>query len=224
MTKPAPRRILGTLAAGSAVVFTLAWIVAPAAEPGYRPLRDDLSALETLTATHPWIMIGGDLTLAAGITALALAVGKNLRGLDMTVGVALLAAAAAGIAAQALAREDCNTALAECVARAQTGQVTWHHHLHGPASVMSFLAVLGAPLVLARPLREQLHRHGLAAYSIATAVAGSLALIGTMVAPQSYGGVAERIFVSIPATWILILGTQLAQQPVPLIPRQPADT
>jgi hypothetical protein len=69
--------------------------------------------------------------------------------------------------------------------------------------------------VFARPLREQLQRHGLAAYSIATAAVGSLALVGTMVIPEFYSGLAQRIFVSIPAAWILVLGLQLARWPLP---------
>ncbi|MDT5026672.1 MAG: hypothetical protein QOE61_3098 [Micromonosporaceae bacterium] len=56
MNRPTPQRALGLLAAGSTVMFTLAWILAPAAQRGYQPLRDDLSAMETLTATRPWII------------------------------------------------------------------------------------------------------------------------------------------------------------------------
>ncbi|TCC44828.1 DUF998 domain-containing protein [Kribbella pittospori] len=209
MNRPTPHRALGLLAAGRAVTFTLAWILAPAAQPGYQPLRDDLSAMEALTATQPWIMISGDLSLAAGIAALALAVGTTLRGLDTTVAGTLLFTAAAGITVQALAREDCNTALAECIAREHAGQVSWHHHVHSPAAALSFLAVLAAPLVLARPLREQLHRPVLAVYSIATASGGTLALIATMVVPQAYNGLTQRIFASIPVAWILVLAVQL---------------
>ena len=82
-------------------------------------------------------MISGDLILAAGIAALALAVAKILHGIDMTIAVSLLFTAAAGIAVQALAREDCDTALAACIAREHAGQVTWHHHVHSPAAVLS---------------------------------------------------------------------------------------
>jgi hypothetical protein len=49
MNRRTPQRALGLLAAGSAVVFTLNWSVAPTAQRGYQPLRDDLSALEALT-------------------------------------------------------------------------------------------------------------------------------------------------------------------------------
>jgi hypothetical protein len=49
------------------VAFTLTRILAPAAEPGYRPLRYDLSALAASTATHPRIMTNADLILAIGI-------------------------------------------------------------------------------------------------------------------------------------------------------------
>jgi hypothetical protein len=56
MNRPTPQRTLGLLAAGSAVMFTLAWILAPATQRGYQQLRDDLSALETVTATRPWII------------------------------------------------------------------------------------------------------------------------------------------------------------------------
>lgn len=169
-------------------------------------------------------MISGDLALATGITALALAISKIPRGLDMTIAVSLLLTAAAGITVQALAREDCNTALAECIAREHTGQVTWHHHLHSPASALSFLAILAAPLVLARPLHGQLNRCGLAIYSIATAAAGTLALFATMAVSQAYSGLAQRIFVSIPTAWILVLAVQLTGRPLPTNTRPPADT
>jgi hypothetical protein len=90
-------------------------------------------------------MISGDLALAVGIAALALVVGRTLRSPDTTVAVGLLAAAAVGIVVQALAREDCNTALTDCTARAHAGQLTWHHDPHSPASALAFLVILGAP-------------------------------------------------------------------------------
>src|SRR5882724_11746610 len=39
-------------AAGSAVMFTLAWILAPATQRDYQPVRDDLSAWRRSTAAH----------------------------------------------------------------------------------------------------------------------------------------------------------------------------
>lgn len=210
MTRRTPHQTLGVLAAGSAVVFTAVWLAASATEPGYQPARDDLSSLETTTAHHPWIMIGGDLILAAGIAALAWAIRKTARCLDAEVTTWLLATTAAAITVQALAREDCNTAAAACIAREHAGTVTWHHHLHGPASVLGFLTILGAALVLARPLRE-IHQRGLAAYSIVTAAIGSIALLASIVTPPAYSGLAERAFITIPVAWVLILGLHLTR-------------
>lgn len=212
MTRPVPRQALGLLAVASALVFTLAWLVAQATEPGYQPASNDLSTLEATTAAHPWIMVGGDLTLAVGIAALAWALTTTVAGMDGHVAVGLLATAAAAVAVQALAREDCDTATADCITREQTGAVTWHHQLHGAASALAFLAVLGASLVLARPLREQWHQRGLATYSIATTAGGSIALLATILGPTPYSGLTERIFLSILIAWILILGLHLAQR------------
>ena len=57
-------------------VFIAATLIAAAATPGYHPARENISALASLQAPHPWIMLIG----FAGLSASAAAAGIALRG------------------------------------------------------------------------------------------------------------------------------------------------
>ena len=70
--------------------FTLAWIVAAAAQDEYSPRRGYISELAALDAKHAWIMIMGFLLLGAGMVALAVGLADAVTGRAATVGSILL--------------------------------------------------------------------------------------------------------------------------------------
>jgi hypothetical membrane protein len=206
------RRRLGALAAVSPIGFTAAWAIASAAQTGYRPLREDLSALGAVGADHPWITIAGDLLLGLGIVALARGLTTAPHGRDARAGVCLLLAGGLGTIVQAVAREDCATQQPACAAHVSAGDISWHHAVHGIASAVAFCAILGAALVLARPFREHQHWHDLAGYSLLTAALGLLLLIGYIgTADTAWGGLGQRIFLTVPLLWITFVGLRLSR-------------
>jgi hypothetical membrane protein len=210
MIRTTLRRILGGAATAGPLAFTAAWVASTIATPRYDMRRDDISALAVVGAPHPWITITGKLLLAASILALAVGLAISLGGRDRAVGVGMLITAGLAIAVAAMAREDCNTGLAACTARQQAGLASWHHTLHGLASVLFFLTILAAPIILARPLRADPHWRALGTYSVVTTVTGLALLLAYVATPHAWTGLAQRIFVTVPVAWTAILGTRLA--------------
>jgi hypothetical membrane protein len=205
-------RLSGGLAVLGVIACTLAWTTASAIQPGYSSIRDDLSALAALGAAHPWITMAGEFLLGAGIVALATGLVRALSGRDAVVGCCLLLSAGVAACIQAVAREDCPTQLTTCAARVRTGAVSWHHTLHGIASVLAFLALLAAPPVLARPFRNDAAWRDLATYSTATAIVG-LALLVAYVSTAETGvvGLTQRLFLVAPLAWIAVAGMRLSR-------------
>lgn len=214
MTAHDPRRLLGGLAVAGPLASTIAWPVASAAQDGYSPWREDLSALAAVDAEHPWITIAGDLLLGTGALALALGLVIALRGRDVVVGACLLATAGLAILVQAVAREDCSTQLAACAARVRAGDVSWHHTLHDTSSGLAFLTALATPLVLARPFREDRGWRHLATYSVVTAALGVLLLVGYVATiGGAWNGLVQRVFLTVPIVWIVVVGARLGRSP-----------
>jgi hypothetical membrane protein len=206
------QRVLGGVAVAGPLACAAAWAFASLSAPGYHPMRADLSALAAAGAPRPWITMTGELLLAAGILALAARLVGTLTGREAAAGIALLATTGVAVAVQALAREDCDTGLAVCMAREQAGTVSWHHQLHNLAAVLSFMTFLAAPAILAVPLRAAAHRHALATYSTLTTVAGVILLVGYVAAPAGWNGLAQRVFVAVPVAWTVVLGTGLRRE------------
>ena len=213
MSRTRLRRVLGGAASAGPVACAIAWVTAPLTWTGYNPWRQDLSTLSTLAAPWPWITVSGELLLSVGILGLATGLAITLAGRDVLVGVAMLVTTGLAIAAQAVAREDCDTGLAACAAREEAGLVSWHHSLHGYAAVLSFVTVLAAPIVLARPFRSQPAWHNLAAYSVGTTVAGLILLVAYVAVPDTWTGLAQRLFVTVPVAWTAVVGARLVRLP-----------
>jgi hypothetical membrane protein len=145
-------RVAQRLAIAGPLAFAAAWMTAAALQPGFRPLRDDESALAAIGAAHPWITMTGDVLLGLAVIALAI----RLAGRAVTVGSALLLVAGLAIVVQAVAREDC---VGSCA-----GAPSGHQALHDGASAVAFLLLPIAILVLSRAFRPRLSRvAGLAA-------------------------------------------------------------
>jgi hypothetical protein len=174
-----------------------------------------------LDAQHAWIMITGFLWLGAGTVALGIGLAGALGGRLARIGSILVALAGVGIIVAGLARVDCRSRLAACAARIEAGDVSWHSATHELVSLMVFLVLVAAPLVLARALSGGAWRD-LRAYSITTGVVGLvlLVLLFSGVA-GSWTGLVQRVFVTVLLVWIAILGARLIRLSR-VRPREPA--
>jgi Protein of unknown function (DUF998) len=155
-------------------------------------------------------MITGFLLLGAGIVALAVGLAGAATGRAATVGSILLVLAGVGVIVAGLVREDCYSQLDACAARIDAGDVSWHHAAHDWVSLVVFLALVAAPLVLARAFRGDQSWRDLRAYSIVTGVVGLVLLVLLLSGvAESWAGVVQRVFVTVLLLWVAILGVRL---------------
>jgi hypothetical membrane protein len=205
---------LGRLAVAGPIAFTLAWLISGVAQDEYSIRREDISALAALDAQHPWIMITGFLLLGVGTVALAAGLVSTLKGRPAVIGSILILIAGVGIVVAGLARNDCSSELTPCADRVDAGDVSWHHMVHDMVSLIVFLALVAAPLVLARAFRRDERWHDLRSYSIVTGLVGSVLLVLYATgAAGTWNGLLQRVFVSVPFLWIALLGLRLTRVP-----------
>jgi hypothetical membrane protein len=205
------RRLAGTSAVAGPVFFTAAWFVAWAVQDEYSPRREDISALAALDAEQPWIMVIGFLSLGLGIIGLGLGLASVLAGgLSARVGSLLVTFAGLGILVAGLARNDCSSELAACKAREDAGELSWHHHVHDLVSLVVFLALVAAQLVLARAFGRNARWHDLRSYAMRSgALTFALLVLYGSGAIGDWNGLVQRVFLAVPFIWIAVLGLRL---------------
>jgi hypothetical membrane protein len=207
------RRLAGTLAVAGPIVFSAAWLVAWAVQDEYSPRHEDISALAALDANQPWIMVTGFLALGLGTALLGLGLGRASAlagGFSALLGALLVTVAGVGILLAGLARNDCSSELAACAARADAGDVSWHHELHDLVSLVVFLALVAAQLVLARAFGRDARWQDLRTYSIVSgALTFALLVLYGSGAIGDSNGLVQRIFTAVPFVWIAVLGLRL---------------
>ena len=204
------RWVLGTCAFAGPVIFTAAWLVAWPLQDHYSPRREDISALAALDAQYPWIMMLGFMALAVGTIALGLGLMGAVPGRSGKAGSILVLLAGVGLGVAGLARNDCSSELAACKASEEAGNLSWHHQVHDLVSLVIFLALIAAPLVLARGFGQAREWRDLRTYSLLSGVL-TLALLVLFVtgAIDGWNGIVQRIFVAVPWIWIAVLGLRL---------------
>ena len=204
-------RQLGLVAAAGPILFAAGWVVGAARQPGFRVLRDDESSLAAIGAAHPAITMTTDTLLGAGLLALAAALAADLVGRQRAVGCWLLVVAGISAIVQALVREDCVASLGLCAVAGRSDMMTWRQPVHDGASLIAFVALLVAPLVLARSFRA-LGWATLSMYSMVTSGVGLVTLIFYVAASESaIAGLAELIFLAVPLAWVVVVGMFLAK-------------
>jgi hypothetical membrane protein len=194
------------------IAFTIAWLLGGLVQDEYSVRQEDISALAALDAQHAWIMITGFVLLGVGTVALAAGLASTLRYPSAVIGSVLLMIAGIGLAVAGLARNDCSSELPACAARADAGEVSWHHQVHDNVSLIIFLALIAAPLVFARAFGRDDRWRPLRSYSILTGLLGFALLVLYMIASAgTWNGLVQRVFVSVLFLWIAVLGFRLSQ-------------
>jgi hypothetical membrane protein len=194
------------------IAFTAAWLLGGLVQDEYSVRQEDISALAAMDAQYAWIMITGFVVLGVGTVALAAGLASTLRYPSAVIGSVLLMIAGIGLAVAGLARNDCSSELPACAARADAGEVSWHHQVHDNVSLIIFLALIAAPLVFARAFGRDDRWRPLRSYSILTGLLGFALLVLYMIASAgTWNGLVQRVFVSVLFLWIAVLGFRLSQ-------------
>jgi hypothetical membrane protein len=192
------------------IAFTTAWLLGWLDQDKYSVRQEDISALAAMDAQHAWIMITG--LCCSGTVALAAGLASTLNYPSAVIGSVLLMIAGIGLAVAGLARNDCSSELPACAARADAGDVSWHHQVHDNVSLIIFLALIAAPLVFARAFGRDDRWRPLRSYSILTGLLGFALLVLYMIASAgTWNGLVQRVFVSVLFLWIAVLGFRLSQ-------------
>lgn len=162
-------------------LFTAAWALGGAIEPGYSPVHEAISRLAAVGASVRLLMTTG----LAGFGFGMLLYTNALRG--AVSGPAWIAALAAGVAVFG-------------VIAAPLGVSPMTDDVHGGFAIATYVALVAMPLLAARPLAAGGHL-GVARLSVATGVASGLCLAGTVLGATP--GLLQRIGLTLVDAWIV---------------------
>jgi hypothetical membrane protein len=191
------------------VVFTAAWVTASLRQAGHSAAEVQISGLAAPDARDPWIMITGFVVLGGCSVAFGHGLHRELGGAGRAgPGPRLIQAAGALTVAAGLLRRD------RMLLISPAGE-SWHNHAHDLVSALIYVALVAAPLLLARRLRcdprWRVLRRPLQAGSLATAAA--LAVFFAQPFP-AWNAVVQRIAVTVPlAALAAVAARQLATGP-----------
>jgi hypothetical membrane protein len=201
-------------AIGGVAVFNLGWLLAGAVQGGgYSVASHDISDLGALTARSPWVMltaggIAGTLTILFALFALRPALAVPGRG--TALGAWLLAASLIGLdnLSDVLFRLDCRAADPGCTMAAAAS--SWHGRVHLAVGLLSGIAMIAAPFVLAARMRQADGWRDLARPTI---LAGSLlvAVLAAYVALEGRtgGGYLQRAAIVLVSVGVVTLALRV---------------
>jgi hypothetical protein len=191
--------------------FTAAWVTSTLRQQGYSIAEEHLSGLAAPDARDPAIMIGGFVALGACTTAFGSALEVALGGRRRAgVGPALVRGAGVATIAAGLLRRD---RMLLHPADALGGGESWHNHGHDLASLAIYMALIAAPPLLARRLRDDPRWAGLAPAALATSAASTaLLLLFWSRAVEPWNGIVQRAAVTVPLAAMAAFATELLRQ------------
>jgi hypothetical membrane protein len=198
-------RVLGGLAGiAGPVAFTAAWVVGSLLQTGHSAAEVQISGLAAPDARDPWIMITGFLALGGCSAVFGTALHRELGGSGRAgAGPRLIQAAGLLTVAAGLLRRD------QMLLTAPTHE-SWHNHAHDVVSAVIYVALVAAPLLLARRFRGDPRwsalRWPLVAASLATAAV--LVVFFTGAFPSS-AGLLQRIGVTVPLAAVCAVAARL---------------
>jgi hypothetical membrane protein len=186
------------------VAFTGAWVVASLLQAGHPAAEVQISGLAAPDARDPWIMIAGFAALGGCSIAFGSALRRALSG-PRRAGPAPALIQAAGVLtiAAGLLRRD------RMLLTASVSE-SWHAQAHDLVSALVYLALVAAPLLLARRFRGDPRRNALALPLAASGVA-TAAVLATFASEGfgSWDGVLQRIGVTVPLAAVCAVAATL---------------
>ena len=190
------------------VLFTVAWVVGSLRQTGYSAAGVQLSGLAAEDARDPQIMMAGFVVLGAGTVVFGAGLGRVTAPRPAGPWLVLLAGAAS-VAAGVFRRDHL------LLAGPGFAGESWHNQVHDVVSGVGYGAILAAPLVLARRLRDD---PDWAAVSrpvrvLALASAVALAVFASGIAGP-YNGIVQRVAVTLPLAAEVLLAGRMLTLPV----------
>jgi hypothetical membrane protein len=186
------------------VAFTGAWVVASLLQAGHSAAEVQISGLAAPDARDPWIMIAGFAALGGCSVAFGPALRRALGGPRRAGPTpALIQAAGVLTIAAGLLRRD-RMLLTPSVSE------SWHAHAHDLVSALIYLALVAAPLLLARRFRGDPRWKALTLLLAASGVATAAVL--AMFVSEAFGswdGVLQRIGVTVPLAAVCAVAAAL---------------
>jgi len=200
-----PLRVIGGLAglAGPAV-FTAAWAIESLLQTGHGATEVQISGLAAPDARDPWIMITGFVVLGGCSAVFGTALHRELGGSGRAGGgPRLIQAAGLLTVAAGLLRRD------QMLLTAPAHE-SWHNHAHDVVSAGIYVALVAAPLLLARRFRGDQRwsalRWPLVGASLVTAAVLVAFFTGAF---SSSAGLLQRIGVSVPLAAVCAVAARL---------------
>ena len=198
-------RVLGGLAGiAGPVAFTAAWAAGSLLQTGHAATEVQISGLAAPDARDPWIMITGFVVLGGCSAVFGTALHRELGDSSQAgPGPRLIQAAGLLTVAAGLLRRD------QMLLTAPAHE-SWHNHAHDVVSAAIYVALVAAPLLLARRFRGDPRwsslRWPLVGAGLATAAV--LAVFFTGAFPSS-AGLLQRIGVSVPLAAVCAVAARL---------------
>jgi len=221
-------RALALLALAAQVLFTVAWLIAGALEPGYSHVEQTVSELGARDAATPAIANAGLVVLGLGIAALGPGVARVLpRGRAATVAAVALVVAGLGLAANGFVTLECQGIGDPACTRAwQDGRLDAATYAHGWIGLVARLAFLVTPFAIAaalwaRPAAALALGAGIT--GVAVAVASVAFWYGGGAGDDGLGGLVERFELLLLHLWAVAVAAGVLYETRPA-PRLPAPT
>ncbi len=205
--------VLGLAGIVGPLLFTVAWIIRSLTQEGYSARREDISALAALTADSAWLMIAGFVAVGVGTIALALGLMSVFKGSPLQrIGPVLILLVGIGLIVAGLMRNDCSSFQDACKALVDNNDVSWHHQAHDGVSLIVFLALIIAPLLMAGrfmtlPEWTSLRMPSMVLTPVLLVL---LVLFGSEAFP-SVEGIIQRVLVTLAMAWLAVVGLRLYQ-------------
>ena len=195
------------------VAFTAAWAGSSLLQAGHGATAVQISGLAAPDARDPWIMITGFLVLGGCSAGFGAALHRQLGGSGRPgFGPRLIQAAGVLTVAAGLLRRD------QMLLTAPAGE-SWHNHAHDVVSALIYIALLVAPLLLARRFRGD-RRFGMLRVPLAAASLVSAGILGVFFADAvpSWNGLLQRVAVSLPLAAMCAVAGQMLRPASPGLP------
>jgi hypothetical membrane protein len=219
-------RVLGGLAGlAGPLAFTAAWAVSSLLQTGHGATEVQISGLAAPGARDPWIMITGFLVLGGCSAVFGTALHRELGGPGPERragrtgrerrerrerrpwrtggGPRLIQAAGLLTVAAGLLRRD------QMLLTAPAHE-SWHNHAHDVVSALIYVALVAAPLLLARRFRGD-QRWSVLRWPLvgASLVAAAVLVVFFTGAFSSWAGLLQRIGVSVPLAAVCAVAARL---------------